>query len=324
MKPDPNSGALSPAEAGYGRFGGLWLLLGGYLGAMLFAALVSPLVFHLTRWLAGATQWDFLAYLADHSFPRFFDRVRWLPLLPLPPLLFWATGIKGLGSLGFGRPVAAPLGRGVGLGLLLIGAVVVVQIVVLNLVWDFPALGGWLPLLGHALLAAMVVAVIEEVLFRGVVLRLFQRALPLSWAVVLASTFFAAVHFKQVPEAVWTDGDPVGLATGFEVAWSTLFSFAKTDNLLPFMIYWSLGVGLSLLLVRTGSLWSCIGVHAGIVLGRTLYKELADAETGSLYWGSDHLVDGLWPMLVLMTWAAWETARYWPGRKRNPSLHEAV
>lgn len=89
-------------------------------------------------------------------------------------------------------------------------------------------------LLVLAVLTVTVAPVVEEVLFRGVVLRGLMLRLPFWPAAVLSSAAFAALHVQSV-----------GL--------SSLFTVAAIGTL---------GLGLCLLARRTGRLGPSIGVHA--------------------------------------------------------------
>jgi membrane protease YdiL (CAAX protease family) len=91
-------------------------------------------------------------------------------------------------------------------------------------------------LAGVPLLAAGV-AFVEELLFRGVLLRDLMDSMPAAGALVLASVIFALAHYVRAVKRYWTF--PGHLALGGLLC----------------VAYW-----------RTGALWLPIGLHAGGIL----------------------------------------------------------
>lgn len=295
---------------------GVGLLVSVYFGAMLFAALVAPFVFQAARWwleVSPNTVPDALATRMEPSdFPRWFDRLRWLPVLLALPWLLQVTGLFSLSKL-WGRP-----GQGqqlwpalvLGIGMLL--PVIFIQLLAGNLSsaqlslkpsTSESLLLGVILSVSSALLSAALIAFLEETVFRGLVFRLFYAAVKPWLAIGLSSGFFAMAHFDHVS---WQPDGPVslkdGLLVGAQVAWAPFkegFSFAFLNLFLA-------GVVLALVFQRYRSLWPCVGLHAGWVITRMVYADHVQFQP-QWQWllGSQQLIDGLLPTLIMIAVIAW-------------------
>lgn len=116
-----------------------------------------------------------------------------------------------------------------------------------------------------ALIPALGAGIIEELVFRGLLLGLWLRACSL-WTAWLGSALtFAFMHFLSPPPGVEI-ADPSAWHSGFELLASTLGHFSNplffvTD----FATLALLGLLLAYCRTRTFSLWLPIGLHAGLV-----------------------------------------------------------
>lgn len=141
----------------------------------------------------------------------------------------------------------------------------------------------WLTLLGF-LPAAGLVAVLEEVVFRGYVL---QHLLVFSrWLAVMASSAaYALVHMR--PNPLWPK-------SAFEL--TGLFI---------------LGLVLSVSYLKTRQLYLAIGLHAGLAYWARVNKLVIQFPGPSLHWlvGSNQLVNGVVAWLALMG-IGWIIARH--------------
>jgi membrane protease YdiL (CAAX protease family) len=283
-----------------------------YLVAALTAgALVAPPVFWAGQHLAAA---GFSDWLAGFPFHRVLSRCLQISLLVLLwPALRW-IGLRRPSDLGFQKN---PVGfRDMITGLLLsAGCVVLLSAASLLAgfsVWrEDPNITG----LGRIFLTAGFVSVIEEVVFRGVILGICLWSLSARTSVFASSLLFAVVHFIK-PAKTRLPAEAVHWSSGL----SEIFSFAGS---LPsvavlafglaslFVAGWVLGQSA----VRTRSLWLPIGLHAGLILGvqtKNLFLKpsVADA-TGHLPWVGPSLVSGSVPTglfalagIILAGWLA--------------------
>lgn len=153
-----------------------------------------------------------------------------------------------------------------------------------------------------SMIPAVVVAPLEEWLFRGLILGLWLRySKPLA-ACVGTSLFFAFVHFLSPPEGA-VIVDPGAALAGFELVGKILLHFTEplffvTD----FATLFGIGMILAWSRLRTGGLWFAIGLHAGWIVAFKGFNLLYKAVDGHALhpWGiGDSLKSGILPMLAL-------------------------
>lgn len=157
---------------------------------------------------------------------------------------------------------------------------------------------------GKVLPGALIVALIEEVLFRGVLLGIFLRAMRVVPAIALLSFLFAFVHFLQ-PPAMARVPDPEASNAGFILLGQIISRFADPLNLLSrFAILAAVGVVLAYARVRTASLWLSIGLHVGWVFGVGIYKAatwpVVSLPEAARWLVGMSLLEGLLPLSVVI------------------------
>ena len=252
------------------------------MSILALTALASPWVAWGAARLAGG----------EFTFARVYDRV-FEVLLVVGVAVAWRRLDLGTASeLGFRRRAwGCELGRGLGAALLGLavgfGACALAGALVPAL--RFPlAKTVWKGLLGCG--AAGTIAVGEEALFRGVLLRQFRRDGGDLLAVVATAAIYAAVHVIRSR----------GGASGPLHAWSgvtqTLHTFAPFAEgaVLPQLVGLALlGLLLALARLRSGALWLPIGLHAGFVAGFRVGRLFVDLAPTPVW-----LVGAGWPPLV--------------------------
>lgn len=129
-----------------------------------------------------------------------------------------------------------------------------------------------------ALLAGLLVALIEETLFRGLFFKLAQRWHNAFTAVFISSFFYAILHFIKPVEHI--DQTTLNFFSGFEVILNAFSGLVlmQTDDFLALL---SVGILLALVRLRTQSLLYCIGLHASWVFLLKTSKELTDSNPHS-------------------------------------------
>nr|WP_281375530.1 CPBP family intramembrane glutamic endopeptidase [Haloferula luteola] len=143
----------------------------------------------------------------------------------------------------------------------------------------------WSSILRRSLITACMVAVIEEWLFRGMLLGIFLRAMRPAWAIVGLSLLFAAVHFLDPPSGAKVP-DPEAYDAGFVLLRQILHHFVEPQALIGrFLTIFAVGVVLAVARWRTASLWMPVGLHAGWIFAYQLYK------------------GATWPVLKMPEWA---------------------
>ena len=130
----------------------------------------------------------------------------------------------------------------------------------------------WLDSVKKVLPGALLVALVEEVLFRGVLLGIFLRAMRPAPAIATLSFLFAFVHFLQPPNGA-TVPDPEASNAGFILLGQIFGRFADPLSMVSrFSILAMVGVVLAYARYRTGSLWMPVGLHVGWVFGVGMFK----------------------------------------------------
>ncbi len=244
------------------RLGALGVYLVCVIGG---GALVAPWIWWLGKAMASTWPEAGLVWLVDHPFPRYVRRcVLALALVGLWPLTR-ALGCASWTAVGWGQQAGAGqrLGWGFGAGmcgiLVLVGAELCLADRGWQREWNVSAMALGL---GRAAFSAGVVAILEETLFRGVLMGGLRPALGGAGAVVVTSLLYSASHFLRKPDAphevTWT--------TGYETLLGMLGTLVMWDRLMPaFVTLFLLGVLLGLSRLREGNVYFAMGLHAGIV-----------------------------------------------------------
>jgi uncharacterized protein len=159
----------------------------------------------------------------------------------------------------------------------------------------------------NAIAAAVLVSVLEESVFRGVVFGALKRNVPLVAAVGISSFIYALVHFF---ERTRHDGD-VLWSSGLALLPKMLRGFGAWEQIVPGFFALSIaGIILALAVKTTGSLYFSIGLHAGWIFWLKTYKFFTRPmdESHAWFWGTGKLIDGWVAFAVLLaTW--WWLAR---------------
>jgi len=280
-----------------------------FIGIVIVAALLAPILFWSAQSLAAH---GLFSFLAKYDFETFFHR----SVLIAAALLLWPLlrfiHVRSMGDLGlapnprWGRDLCA------GILLSLIPLLCCGALLVVFHVYSFRHTFAW-PRLGKVLVASLIVPYIEETFFRGIVLGVLLRTGRKYIAVLAVSALFAAVHFLKAPErtsaiATWTSGlnsiahsfgrvgDPMMLASAF----ATLFLF---------------GCILAVARVHTHSLWLPIGLHAGLIFGSGTFSWLTHRQMVALPWVGKNLLVGIVPLgvatvtwIIMRTWLKYDRA----------------
>jgi membrane protease YdiL (CAAX protease family) len=258
-------------------------------------ALLAPGLYWLAQWAAG--HWRVLSGLAANPFHRFLDRsLLGLALLCLWPLLR-SNGARSWQDLGFVRQrrFVREILRGFALGWASLAAVAVLALVCgARAFTPAHSTGEIIRHLLEATWASVVVAILEELVFRGALFGLLRQAVPWPAAVAVSSAVYAAVHFIQKAET----GLPVQWNSGLALLWQML---NHPPPLIPaFLTLFMAGSILALTYQRTGALYFSIGLHAGWIFWLKSYRFLTHPSGAARsFWGTDNLIDGWLSFLVL-------------------------
>lgn len=242
-----------------------FVLLGGALAAPQAWALIQQLPPDLLHGLIGEVQ--------RMPFHRYLSRsIQVASILLLFPLLLslHVRSLEELGLYGNQRKLSdlfLGLASGIPAALLLVIALFFSGAFEIHSSWK-------LSVLPRIAVSAVVVAILEEFLFRGVILGFLRQALSRWIAIVCSALIFASLHFLNLPSGV--EKPPPTWSSGL----SALASIREGLPPLP-LLGWAFatlvfaGIILAWLTTRTGSLWASIGLHGSWVLIQQLFNSIA-------------------------------------------------
>ena len=290
----------------------LWLV-----ASLFAAALLTPYLYDAGKALAASAEVkdypgiiESVAGSAQRAKPdRFFSRALLISALALTPVLI--RRVKrippredadryALRKTGWPQRLAH-LGTGILIGAACLG----VLALVLHLTGAATSNGSGITagkLFSKAFLPALGAGVIEELVFRGLLLGLWLRACSLWTAWIGSSVMFSFVHFLKPPPGMEI-ADPGAWHSGLEILGSTLGHFSNPAFFITeFSTLAFLGLVLAWCRTRTFSLWLPIGLHAGLVFALKGFSLTSNLNYGSTmhpwFIGAD-LKSGIFPLLAL-------------------------
>jgi hypothetical protein len=268
-----------------------------YLAAIaLGGALLAPCLAWLAQW--AASQSPALSHLAGSPFHRFLARallgvalIGLVPLLRNCGMLQW----RALGLRNQRRP-APDILAGFLLGFASLAGVVVIALLAGGRLLGHPQSAAHLARgLFNAAVTAAIVAVIEEILFRGALFGILRKAMPWPAALIISSAIYSAAHF--IPN--YDLAGPIHWYSGLALLREM---FQGDPPLLPtFFTLFVAGACLALAYQRTGALYFSMGLHAGWIFWLFACKLLTQPAPVSnpLLWGTDKLIDGFAALILL-------------------------
>jgi len=133
-----------------------------------------------------------------------------------------------------------------------------------------------------SLLLAFIISLIEEPLFRGVLFAGLNKKLSVISAILISSSYYAALHFlnSKTPIAV----DQASLASAFSLLGEAFANLLNPDILSAFLALLMVGIFLSVIRAKVKhSLGLCIGCHTCWVWQIKMSKNLFNTDAGSDY-----------------------------------------
>lgn len=266
--------------------------LGLYLVAVFVGgALLAPWIYQAAQAVAPAH--PLLEQLARMPFARFVNRALLITALVGLPFYIRAAGIRSWADVGVPPGLIRWRRLAAGFAVGFASLAVVCAVVLLA--------GGRLPrprspgdlaaqFLG-ALATALVVAVIEELLFRGAFFGGLKRSVGWKPALAASSLLYGIVHFMARPENPPT----VDWLSGLRVLPTMLAGMTELRTLIPGLLSLTLaGVILGVAYQWTGELSASIGIHAGWIFWLKYYGLISRTAPGAeeWFWGTRRLTDG--------------------------------
>ena len=275
---------------------------------ILLACLLAPPLYWVGDALAVR---GVLPFLRGFPFHRYFSRCLQVSALVLLLPAFRAAGIRKLAELGIERNPGWKRDLGAGF---VIAFVPVAILATAYMGLDVYTLKKGIDAAGVLRICATAAAVpiLEEFLFRGVLLGLCLRVLRPAGAALVSSVVFGAVHFLRVAKAAAQA--PVDWLSGFAQL-PLAFSSAPPWPLLGwgFLSLVMAGLILAFTTLHTRSLFLAIDLHAGWILGQQglqLVAKFHDDKNPERFlpWVGQNVVSGavptgIVPALVLLATA---------------------
>jgi uncharacterized protein len=272
-------------------------LLVYFVGTLLIGALLAPVLFWAAQCLAGHY---LFAGLGKFDFESFFHRALLLAALGLLWPLLRSFRIRRMSDLdlepdsewsrhvltGFALAAVPLLGGG--------AALIAFHVFSLRITIT------WLAFAKIAA-ASIVVPVIEEGFFRGLILGVLWRSGGKYLSIFLTSALYSIVHFLKAPPntsltVTWT--------SGFNSIAHSLSQFA--DPLLfaaGFTTLFFIGLVLADARLSTSSLWLPIGLHSGWIFVNGVFGKITRREMVVPPWLGKNLLVGIVPVaIVCLTW----------------------
>jgi len=138
---------------------------------------------------------------------------------------------------------------------------------------------------------AVVVGLLEELLFRGGIFGALRKASHWTVALVVSSALYALVHFFNEKPASPAE---ITWFSGLDLLPSMLHGLVEVEKLIPGVFTLLLaGMILALAYQRTGNLYLSIGLHAGWIFWLRFYGAItiANPSVNQRLWGSGKLID---------------------------------
>ena len=271
------------------------------LGIFLLGCLLAPPLY----WLGTSVH---SKMLQEMPFQRYFNRAFMLAaVLMMWPARVW-LGIGSWKELGIrkNKHAWADLGVGFAAGFLLLMAMGYTAY--LCQVYTYQGDVRW-DKIYKSPGTAITVGILEEWLFRGVLLGLCLRVLKARTAILYISALFSILHFLKPIEDGLAITD-VKWTTGFAMLPYIFHQFAEPLLVLSgFTTLFAMGLMLALTRVKTASLWMPIGLHAGLILGNRvfniLFKQAKEIEPNWLPWFYGERIEiGIAPLITIVLMAA--------------------
>lgn len=282
-----------------------------------FIYAITPLLVLLTALILSCTLGYFIVLGIGDAIPfrQILTRSTQLFLvLSIFPIMAYLKVNKE--ELGF-----APIGvlskqllQGFGLGFIVLIPVLVVLYVLKVTVYkgQFWTVGLMINAMTMNLLVALLISVIEETLFRGIVLVGLKRKLPVIAAIILTSTYYAGLHFLSIKTNLAVQD--ITITSGFLMLGEAVGNLFRLASVPAFFALLMVGIFLGVLRTQKKiSLGLCIGCHTSWVWLIKINKKLFNTDFSAQYHYLVSSYDGIigplvggWIMIVIVAYFAYQ------------------
>ena len=162
------------------------------------------------------------------------------------------------------------------------------------------------------LFLALVISLIEEPLFRGILLAGLSKKLPIIAAILISSTYYAALHFLSSKTVIPVQD--ISLFSGFKLLGEAIANLLNPEILSAFFALLMVGIFLAVLRTQVkAGLGLCIGCHTCWVWQIKMSKKLFNTDFSSEYLYLVSSYDGVigplvtvWLMLAIASYFAYQ------------------
>ena len=163
-----------------------------------------------------------------------------------------------------------------------------------------------------SLLLALIISLIEEPLFRGILLIGLNKKVPVMAAILISSTYYAALHFLSSKTDIPVQD--LNVFSGFTLLGEAVSNLLNPNILSAFFALLMVGVFLAVLRTQVkASLGLCIGCHTCWVWQIKMSKKLFNTDFSSEYLYLVSSYDGVigplvtgWLMLAIAGYFAYQ------------------
>jgi membrane protease YdiL (CAAX protease family) len=269
------------------------------LAVFVGGALLAPWLYHAIQALTPSI--PALETAARMPFARYVNRGLLIVALLGLPFFVRGAGVRRWSDVGMGRSSFSKrrFAAAFALGFFSLAAVCAITLLAGGRLLKPRSPGELAGQFVGVLATALIVAVIEELLFRGAMFGTLRRAMRWPSALAVSSGVYAITHFMHRGETPPT----VDWLSGLRVLPTMLGGMTDVRTLFPALPSLALaGVILGLAYQWTGDLSASIGIHAGWIFWLKFYGFMTRRAEGvdPWFWGTGKLVDGWLAFVALV------------------------
>jgi membrane protease YdiL (CAAX protease family) len=173
-----------------------------------------------------------------------------------------------------------------------------------------------------SLLLALLISLIEEPLFRGVLLTGLNKKLPVTAAILISAAYYAALHFLDSKTEI--PAQELHVSSGFKLLGEAFANLLNPDILSAFFALLMVGIFLGILRTQVkASLGLCIGCHTCWVWQIKMSKSLFNTDYTSDYLYLVSSYDGVIGPLV-SSWLALALIGYFMYKNRYRTNRDVI
>ena len=165
------------------------------------------------------------------------------------------------------------------IGFLITGSLVSISIWLLEVIawFSFAQSPDYWSAICNGVASAIVITLVSEWLFRGILMGIFLRAMRPAMAMVLISLFYAIIY-SLLPTGDEVIANPEKADAGFRMMITIAKNLLSPETFtFSFMLLFSLGLVLAYARYRTASLWLPIGLHFGFIFPYQTLQQLTES-----------------------------------------------